>query len=144
MSYLLDSNVVSELRKGGRCDAGVEAWFAEVEEGDLFLSALTLGDLRKGVELLRRRDPLSADRLETWLLGLPSVYADRILDVDERIADRWGRLNAPDPLPVIDGLIAATAIVHGLTLVTRNVSDVNRSGVPWLNPFTGERGGPPH
>jgi hypothetical protein len=95
--------------------------------------------LRKGVELLRRRDPLSADRLETWLLGLPFVYADRILGVDERITDRWGRLNAPDPLPVVDSLIAATAIVHGLTLVTRNVSDIARSGVVWLNPFTGER-----
>lgn len=141
MSYLLDTNVISELRKGSRCDASVGAWYAEVEAGDLFLSVVTLGELRKGVELIRRRDPLAADRLETWLLGLPSAYADRILGIDERIADRWGRLNAPDPLPVTDGLIAATAIVHGLTVVTRNVPDVARSGVAYLNPFTGERSG---
>lgn len=139
MSYLLDSNVISELRKGPRCDARVAAWFAGVEDEDVFLSPLTLGELRKGVELVRRRDPISADRLEAWLLDMASTHTDRILGVNERIADRWGRLNVPDPLPVIDGLLAATAIVHGLTLVTRNVPDIARSGVAWLNPFTGER-----
>lgn len=135
MSYLVDTNVVSELRKGRRCDPGVAAWFAETSARDIFLSALTVGEIRKGIENIRRRDEPTAAALEAWLGELLATHADRILPVDAVIAEQWGRFNVPDPLPVLDSLLAATASVHGLTLVTRNVKDVERTGVECLNPF---------
>jgi len=135
VSYLLDTNVVSELRKGKRRDPRVAAWFASVDEASLFLSVLVLGELRQGVERVRRRDPASAARLERWLDTLALRHADRLLPVDERVADLWGRLSVPDPLPAVDGLLAATALVHDLTLVTRNVRDVQPTGVRTHNPF---------
>lgn len=137
MSYLLDTNVISELRKGRRCDPGVAAWMAAVEPEEIFLSSLTLGELRKGIEKIRRRDLPAASVLEDWLGEVVTAHAERILPVDEGVADRWGRFNVPDPLPVLDGLLAATAQVHGLTLVTRNLKDVERTGVPCHNPFRG-------
>lgn len=97
---------------------------------------LVVGEPTQGVERVRRRDPASAKHLDRWLRALASNYTERILPVDERIAQLWGRLNVPDPLLTIDGLLAATAIAHGLTLVTRNTSDVDRSGVASLNPFS--------
>lgn len=136
MSYLLDTNVVSELRKGGRCNPGVASWFAEIPPEKIYLSVLTVGEIRKGIENIRRRDEQAAEALETWLGELVATHSDRILPVDEVIAERWGRLNVPDPLPVLDSLLAATASVHGLTLVTRNVKDVKRTGVDCLNPFS--------
>lgn len=135
MSYLLDTNVVSELRKGSRCNPGVRAWFSELSGDELFLSVLTIGEIRKGIELTGRRDPAAAEALNGWLAGLLAGYGDRILPVDLEIAEEWGRLNVPDPRPVIDGLLAATAKVHDLTLATRNVKDVERSGAAWVNPF---------
>ena len=137
MSYLVDTNVVSELRKGRRCDPGVASWFAAASSEDLFLSVLTIGEIRKGIESIRRRDARAAEALELWLGDVVAAHADRILPVDEVIAQQWGRFNVPDPLPVLDGLLAATASVHGLTLVTRNVRDVERTGVSCLNPFSG-------
>lgn len=135
MSYLLDTNILSELRKGQRCNPGVASWFAEVSAADIYLSALTVGEIRKGIESIRRRDDPTARVLETWLEELLELQADRILVVDRLVAERWGRFNVPDPLPVVDGLLAATASVHGLTLVTRNVRQVERTGVEILNPF---------
>lgn len=135
MSFLLDTNVISELRKGPRCNAGVSSWFEEVASEDLYLSVLTLGELRKGIENLRRRDAPAASALEAWLLEVESSHSERILPVDQAVADQWGRFSVPDPLPVLDGLLAATAHVHGLTLVTRNLKDVERTGVTCLNPF---------
>lgn len=135
MSFLLDTNVVSELRKGSRCNPGVSAWFAEVSPGEIYLSALTIGELRRGIESLRRRDEISARSIEVWLQALVGTHSDRILPVDQGIAEQWGRLNVPDPIPVIDGLLAATASLHGLTLVTRNVKDIERTGIRWINPF---------
>jgi predicted nucleic acid-binding protein len=135
VTYLLDTNVLSELRKGKRADARVVEWFSAAADEELFISVLVLGELRQGVERVRRRDPAAAARLEHWLDVLAADYADRALPVDDRIADLWGRLSVPDPLPAVDGLLAATALVHDLTLVTRNVRDVEPTGARVLNPF---------
>ncbi len=135
MSFLVDTNVVSELRKGPRAHAKVVAWFRAVDDAELYLSVLVLGELRQGVERLRRRDPTAAARLDRWLHELAERHAGRTLPVDAAVADRWGRLNVPDTIPAVDGLLAATALVHSLTLVTRNVRDVSRTGVRHLDPF---------
>ena len=135
MSYLLDTNVISELRKGERRDANVARWYESLAEDEVFLSVLTIGELRRGVALIRRRDSTSADRLDAWLAGVASGHADRILPVDAVVAERWGRLNVPGTLPVVDGLLAATALTHGLTLATRNIKDVQGTGVLCVNPF---------
>lgn len=136
MSYLIDTNIISELRKGDRCDPAVAAWWAKVDENELWTSALVLGEIRRGIELARRHDPQKAKVLEAWLEEVIYGFGDRILDVDEQVADEWGRMNAIRPLPVIDALIAATARANSLTFVTRNVSDVQGVGVDLLNPFT--------
>lgn len=135
MSYLLDTNVISELRKGERVDANVTAWFAGVAEEEIFLSVLTIGEIRRGIESVRRRDPGSAAALDRWLALLSEAHGDRILPVERVIAEEWGRMNVPDPLPVVDGLLAATARVLGLTLVTRNVADVMGAGIELVDPF---------
>ena len=140
MNYLLDTNVLSELRKPQR-DANVSAWFAGVQGDALFLSVLVVGEVRQGVERLKRRDPEQAAVFERWLEGLSIHYGVRILPIDLAVVDQWGRLNVRDPLPVITGLLAATALVHSLTLVTRNTRDVERSGVTLLNPFIAATGG---
>ena len=132
---LIDTNVISEIRKGNRCDPGVATWWAEVAEDDLWLSALVLGEIRKGVELARRRDPQKAAALEAWLGEVVAGFADRVLPVDAAVAEEWGRMNAIRPVPVIDALLAATAKANGLTLVTRNEADVAGIGVEVLNPF---------
>jgi toxin FitB len=135
LSYLLDTNVISELRKGERADRNVSSWFAGLAEEEIYLSVLTLGEIRRGVESVRRRDPDSAAALDSWLARLSEAHRDRVLLVDRVIAEEWGRMSAPDPLPVVDGLLAATAKVVGLTLATRNVADVERTGVELLDPF---------
>jgi len=135
MAYLLDTCVLSELRKpnGNR---GVAIWVAGIRPDEAFLSVLTLGEIRRGIELHRAKDARAAGALERWLLGLEAHYAERILPITAAIADRWGRLSLTQPLPVSDGLIAATGLEHRLTVVTRNVADFERSGVNTLNPFT--------
>lgn len=135
MSFLIDTNIISEVRKGERCDAAVAAWWAGVAEDDLWLSALVVGEIRKGVELARRRDPRKAEVLETWLSDVLSGFGDRVLPVDATVAEEWGRMNAIRPVPVIDALLAATAKANDLTLVTRNEADVAGLGVEVLNPF---------
>jgi toxin FitB len=139
VSYLLDTNVLSEIRKGDRADKAVMKWFSEVSDDDLHMSVLVLGELRQGVERLRARDTASAERLDRWLRRLSEDYEGKILPVDEPVAEAWGRLNVPDPLPAIDGLLAATALVHDLTLVTRNTRDVARTGARLLDPFAAAR-----
>ncbi|MBA2713120.1 MAG: type II toxin-antitoxin system VapC family toxin [Rubrobacteraceae bacterium] len=135
MSFVLDTNVVSEARKGSRADTGVMRWLSLVVAEDLYLSVLVIGEIRQGIEGLRRRDPIQADHLEVWLSGLRRRYADRILPIDLEIAEEWGRMNAPDPISSRDGLMAATAKVRNMTFVTRNTADVARTGVRLLNPF---------
>ena len=137
MTYLLDTNVISELRKGDRCDANVTAWYAWVEETDIFLSVLVLGELRRGIERIRRRDPQQTVVLERWLEETALSFAGRIMPVDDMIAELWGRTYYVRNVPVIDGLLAATAMTHDMTLVTRNVSDVEGLGVRLLDPFSG-------
>ena len=137
MSYLLDTNVISELRKGERADPNVAAWFVGIADEEVFLSVLTIGEIRRGIESVRRRDPDSAAALDRWLNLMSETHGDRILPIDRAIAEEWGRMNTPDPLPVVDGLLAATARVLGLTLVTRNVADVAGTEVQLLNPFAG-------
>jgi toxin FitB len=134
-AYLLDTNVASETRKGQRANPGVLAWLASVEDLDLFLSVLVVGEIRKGVEQARPKDPIKARALESWLAGLEQNYGDRVLPVTAAIGDQWGRLSAIRPISTVDGLLAATALVHGLILVTRNVTDVVNTGVKVLNPF---------
>ena len=135
MSYLLDTNVISELRKRNRCNHNVADWYSQIDDADLFLSVLTVGEIRRGIENIRRRDEDSASALDAWLAALVAHHGSRILLVTEAIADEWGRMCSPDPLPVIDALLAATAKLHGLTFVSRNVNDVRTTGVPLLNPF---------
>jgi hypothetical protein len=135
VSYLLDGNIVSELRKRERADAGVRQWFADVDDSELFLSVLTVGELRRGIESIHRRDRTRALVLNRWFHALVTQYEARILLVDQKVAEEWGRMNALATLPAIDSLLAATAHVHGLTFVTRNTKDLARTGVPCLNPF---------
>ena len=135
MSYLLDTHVISELRKGERADPNVSSWFGDLADEEIYLSVLTIGEIRRAVESVRRRDPDSAAALDSWLARLSEAHRDRILPVDRAIAEEWGRLNVPDPLPVVDGLLAATAKVVGLTLVTRNVADVVGTGIGLFDPF---------
>jgi len=135
VKYLVDTNVISEVRKGQRCHESVAAWWSTVAPEEIFLSVLTIGEIRKGIESVRRRDARSASTLETWLLRLISHYRDQILAIELDVVEEWGWMSVPDPLPVIDGLIAATAKVRGLTLVTRNIVDFARTGVDCFNPW---------
>lgn len=137
MKFLLDTNIVSELRKRDRADAGLRRWIEAVEGDDLALSVLGLGELRLGILRLRRRDPESAEHLAAWLVRLERSYRGRILPIDAGVTETWAHFNAIRSLPVIDSLMAATAAVHGLTLVTRNVDDLEGVEVPLLNPFEG-------
>ena len=135
MSYLLDTNVLSELRRKAPDARGVR-WFSQRPAGTLYLSVLTLGEIRKGIETLA--DTQRRLALMDWLeVELPAFFAGRILDIDAAVADLWGRLaaQAGRPLPAIDSLLAATATLHGMTLVTRNLRDVEGLGAPTLSPW---------
>ena len=134
--FLLDTNIVSELRKGSRAKASVIAWANSVIHEEHFISVLTFGEIRKGIELVRRRDATQVIALERWLRQIELNFGDRILPLTQNIADQWGRLAAIRPLPVVDGLLAATALAHSLTFATRNAADVRHTGVSVLNPFT--------
>ncbi len=140
MRYLLDTNVISETRKGALANPGVIGWLAQTPSSALWTSVLVFGELRRGVESLRRRDPRAAEVLDRWLGDHRATQGERVLVVDEAVSERWGRLGVPDPLPTVDGLLAATALVHDMTLVTRNTRDVTRTGVTLLNPFAGSGG----
>jgi len=137
--YLVDTDVISEARKGEDGNAGVQSFFAQAarSQAELYLSAITIGELRQGVERIRHRgDRMQAQRLERWLLRLTIAYGDRILPLDEETAHVWGRLRVPNPENPLDKQIAATALIHDLAVVTRNVSHFAPAGVRVVNPFT--------
>jgi hypothetical protein len=138
MMFILDTNVVSELRKVriGKADKRVAKWADSLVVADLYLSAITVQELEIGVLLVERRDAAQGAIFRTWLSGqvLPA-FAGRILPIDAAVAQRSASLHVPDPQPMRDSLIAATALVHGMTVATRNVSDFEMSGVKLLNPW---------
>lgn len=135
MSLLLDTNILSEVRKKERCHPAVARWWSRVDRDEIYLSALVLGEIRRGIELVRSRDPAQAQALERWLNALADGFRERILPVDQPVAEEWGRMNALRTFPVIDGLLAATAKVYDLTLVTRDVDDLAGCGARLLDPF---------
>jgi predicted nucleic acid-binding protein len=134
VGYLLDTNVLSEVRRP-LGDASVKRWISSIPTEDLYLSVLTLGEVRRGIGLLGRRDPAQAEVYEAWLVTVLRDYADRVLPVDAETAEEWGRMNVPGPVSIVDGLMAATAKVRNMTFVTRNTADVTSTGVRLLNPF---------
>ena len=135
MTYLLDTNVVSEGMKP-RPDQRVKEWFASVTGDELYISVLLVGEVIRGIEAMKRRDVLRARAYQEWLDGVMQAYGPRILPVTTEIAAEWGKMGVPNPVPVVDGLMAATAKVHGLTFVTRNTVDIARIGARLLNPFS--------
>lgn len=137
--YLIDTNVISESRKRSKADSGVRQFFQQVarEEARVFISVVTVGELRRGVELIRQRGDLrQADRLAHWLDQLLIAYCEDVLDINAEIAQLWGRLRVPHPENALDKLIAATALIYDLTVVTRNHRDFAKTGVRLLNPFS--------
>lgn len=137
--YLLDTNVISEVRKKSKANKGVQAFFKEVVEDDaqIFISIVTVGELRRGVELIRYRgDVRQASQLEKWLAALLTEHQDQILGINHDIAQLWGRLRVSHPENALDKQIAATALIFELTVVTRNYKDFVKTGVRVLNPFT--------
>jgi predicted nucleic acid-binding protein len=135
VNYLIDTNIISEVRKGKRCDPNVASWYEKIEDASLYLSVLVIGEIRKGIERVRLTDNAQANAIENWLVAVDKAFGERILPVDRAVANEWGRLNARRPLPVIDVLLAATAKIHHMTLVTRNTADIADLGVHILNPF---------
>jgi predicted nucleic acid-binding protein len=137
--YLVDTNVISEARKKSKANTGIRAFFKQAIEDEtrIFISVVTLGELRRGVESIRYRgDVRQANQLEKWLENLVAEYQDHILDINQDIAQVWGRLRAPHPENALDKQIAATALIYELTVVTRNHKDFVKTGVHVLNPFT--------
>jgi len=133
VNYLFDTNIISEVRKGAKCDSNVAAWYDSIDDADIYLSVLTLGELRKGVERARASDPTQTRALEKWLTTVAECFSERILTVDQAVADEWGRMGAKRPVSTVNSLLAATAKVHGMTLAMRNVSDVADLGADLFN-----------
>jgi toxin FitB len=141
---LIDTNVISEARKGDKANRGVVAFMKELAlSGDrVFLASITIGELLRGVELIRRRgDADQAERLEAWLTIVVEQFGERILPLDAEAAQVWGRLRVPDPNHALDKQIAAIALINNLTLATRNVADFQDLGVRMRNPFVSEQRG---
>lgn len=134
MTFLLDTPVVAEICQPGG-DPRVKSWFAGTRGEDLYVSILAIGEIRQGIERLRAREPVEVGLFEAWLAQLRARFADRILRITAEIAEEWARLDVAAPLPIIDGLMAATAKVNGFTLVTRNARELARTGVPVLDPW---------
>ena len=135
--YLIDTNVISEARKGVNANPGVRKFFREIDSGDLYIPVQTIGEIRRGLESIKRRGDLpQARRLEKWLDLIVDGYADRILNFDQACAQVWGRLMSPHPEHPIDKQIAAIALIHDLTVITRNVDDFRGTGARTSTPFS--------
>lgn len=135
--YLVDTNVISESRKGKKANPGVQGFWRSVDPDAVYLSVQTLGEIRRGIENVKNRgDALQAQVLEQWLNLIATEYRDRVLVFDEDCAQIWGRLMSPHNQNPIDKQIAAIGLIHGLTVVTRNTDDFAGSGVPLINPFS--------
>ena len=135
MRHLLDTNVVSELRRGQKATPSVRSWVEDNLETGLFLSVITIGELRRGIALLESRDRVASGTLDDWLATVLDGFGGRVLPIDADIADRWGRLDASRPLSTADGLIAATALINRMTVATRDPNLLAHPEVPTVNPF---------
>lgn len=134
--YLVDTNVISEARKGAKANIGVKKFFRQTDADDIYLSAQTIGEIRRGLENIRQRGDIpQSKKLEKWLELIVDDYADKILSFDEECAQVWGRLMSPHPQHPIDKQIAAVALIYDLTVVTRNIDDFRGTGVAIKNPF---------
>lgn len=136
MKFLLDTNIISEIRKRDRAHPNVVHWVTRTPVEDIGTSVLVLAEIRRGIELKRRSDPYQAGSLDRWYSRMRTRLGQRVLPIDEPVSEAWALLGIPDLLPLIDGLLAATAQMHGLTLVTRNVADVATTGVRLFDPFS--------
>jgi len=136
VKFLLDTNIISEIRKRERAHPNVVRWVNRTAVNEMATSVLVLAEIRRGIELKRRGDPQQAKSLDAWFSQMRAGLGDRVLAVDEPVAETWALLGLPNPLPLIDGLLAATAKVHGLRLVTRNIADFASTGVSVLDPFS--------
>jgi predicted nucleic acid-binding protein len=136
VKFLLDTNIISEIRRRDRAHPNVARWVNSTPVEEIGTSVVVLAEIRHGIELKRRRDPQQAVSLDQWFTQMRARLGDRVLSIDEPIAEAWALLGVPDPMPLIDGLLAATAKVHNLTLVTRNVADIKPTGVTFLDPFS--------
>lgn len=139
MNVLIDTNVISELRRGRNADAAVAAWFGTIPSERIFTSVIVLGEIRRGIELIARRDKPQAAVLERWYTDMRIRLDDRVLAVDEAVVTVWSKISVPDMLPAYDGLIAATALAHGMAIVTRNALDYRRVGVEVIDPWANKR-----
>jgi len=135
VSFLLDTNVLSEIRKGARASGPVRSWWKGVAPQDLYLSVMVPGEMHRGIQKLMKTDPSRARALGEWLDSVVEAFEGRILPIDLETAEMWGRLTTRRTLPVVDALLAATALTHDFTLVARNTKDIRDTGVRFLNPF---------
>jgi predicted nucleic acid-binding protein len=135
LKYLLDTNVLSEVRKGSNTHPAVRKWWSETDFLEIHVSVMVLGEIRQGVERLRGKNPQKAQEIEGWLQSMTNTLGARLLVVNHKIADVWGRMGVKRTLPLVDSILAATAVAHELTLVTRNTKDIQDTGVSYLNPF---------
>ena len=136
MNFLVDTNVISELQRGRRAASAVVDWFESTPYERVFTSVIVLGEIRRGIERIARRDRPQADHFERWYASMRRRLDTRVLPIDEPVMMMWSRISVPDPLPAYDGLLAATALVHDMTVVTRNTPDFRRVGAKVLDPWT--------
>jgi hypothetical protein len=141
LNLLVDTNVISELKRGRNADTAVVAWFGSMPPERIFTSVIVLGEIRRGIELIARRDKPQAVFLERWYMDMRTRLDDRVLAVDEAVVTIWSKISVPDMLPAYDGLIAATALAHGMAIVTRNALDYRRVGIEVIDPWA-EKGSP--
>jgi hypothetical protein len=135
LSFLLDINVLSEVQKGGQCDGAVKEWWDATDVMDVYLSVMVPGEIQRGIEKMFRKNSARARLFESWLNSVEEEFQGRILKVDLETARMWGKMTSKRTLPLVDSLLAATSMVHGLILVTRNTKDIQDTGVSYLNPF---------